>query len=91
MTTLAGVGPKVAERLAALGIESVRDLAEHVPRAFLDWSEATGFGALRLGQEATVECTVERARVRPTRRRNLKLVEAAVVDREGGRAPALWF
>ena len=91
VTTLAGVGPKVAERLAALGIESVRDLAEHVPRAFLDWSEATGFGALRLGQEATVECTVERARVRPTRRRNLKLVEAAVVDREGGRATALWF
>jgi ATP-dependent DNA helicase RecG len=91
VTTLPGVGPKVAERLAALGIETVRDLAEHVPRAFLDWSEATGFGALRLGQEATVECTVERARVRPTRRRNLKLVEAAVVDREGGRATALWF
>jgi ATP-dependent DNA helicase RecG len=91
VTNLAGVGPKVAERLAALGLETVRDLAEHVPRAFLDWSEATGFGALRLGQEATVECTVERARLRPTRRRNLKLVEAAVVDREGGRATALWF
>jgi ATP-dependent DNA helicase RecG len=91
VTTLAGVGPKVAERLAALGIETVRDLAEHVPRDFLDWSEATGFGELRLGEEATVECTVERARVRPTRRRNLKLVEAAVVDREGGRATAVWF
>jgi ATP-dependent DNA helicase RecG len=91
VTTLAGVGPKVAEKLAALGIETVRDLVEHVPRAFLDWSVATGFGALRLGQESTVECTVERARVRPTRRRNLKLVEAAVVDREGGRATALWF
>jgi ATP-dependent DNA helicase RecG len=91
VTTLAGVGPKVGERLGSLGIETVRDLAEHVPRHFLDWSEATGFGELRLGQEATVECTVERARVRPTRRRNLKLVEAAVVDREGGRATAVWF
>jgi ATP-dependent DNA helicase RecG len=91
VTTLSGVGPKVAERLGALGIETVGDLVEHVPRDFLDWSKATGFGALRLGQEATVECTVERARLRPTRRRNLKLVEATVVDREGGRTTAVWF
>jgi ATP-dependent DNA helicase RecG len=91
VSTLRGVGPKVADRLATLGIETVADLVEHVPRDFLDWSKATGFGALRLGQEATVECTVERARVRPTRRRNLKLVEATVVDREGGRATAVWF
>jgi ATP-dependent DNA helicase RecG len=91
VSTLKGVGPKVAERLATLGIETVADLIEHVPRDFLDWSKATGFGALRLGQEATVECRVERARVRPTRRRNLKLVEATVVDPEGGRATAVWF
>jgi ATP-dependent DNA helicase RecG len=91
VTTLSGVGPKVAERLGTLGIETIGDLVEHVPRDFLDWSKATGFGALRLGQEATVECTVERARVRPTRRRNLKLVEATVVDREGSRAIAVWF
>jgi ATP-dependent DNA helicase RecG len=91
VTTLSGVGPKLAERLGALGIETVGELVEHVPRDFLDWSKATGFGALRLGQEATVECTVERARLRPTRRRNLKLVEASVVDREGGRTTAVWF
>ncbi len=89
--TLRGVGPAVAKRLAALGIRTLRDLVEHVPRSYLDWSEATGFSALRTGEEATVACTVERARVRPTRRRNLKLVEAAVVDAQGGRATALWF
>ncbi len=90
--TLPGVGPKVAERLAALGIETLEDLVEYVPRAHLDWAQATGFQALRTGQEATVACTVERqASVRPTRRRNLRLVEAAVVDSQGGRATALWF
>jgi ATP-dependent DNA helicase RecG len=86
------VGPKAAERLAALGLRTVGDLVEYVPRDHLDWSQAAGFRALRTGEEATVACTVERdARVRPTRRRNLRLVEAAVVDPEGGRATALWF
>jgi ATP-dependent DNA helicase RecG len=90
--TLPGVGPKVAERLGALGISTLRDLVEYVPRAHLDWAQATGFAALRTGEEATVACTVERqAQVRPTRRRNLRLVEAAVVDGQGGRSTALWF
>jgi ATP-dependent DNA helicase RecG len=89
--TLHGVGPKVAEKLAALGVQTLSDLLEHVPRDYLDWSKARSFGDLRTGEEATVACTVERARLRPTRRRNLKLVEAAVADSEGGRATALWF
>jgi ATP-dependent DNA helicase RecG len=89
--TLAGVGPKLAERLGTLGLETVRDLVEHVPRAYLDWGDATGLGDLRLGQKATVACTVERISVRPTRRRNLKIVEAVVSDESGARAAAVWF
>ncbi|MDQ4018968.1 MAG: DEAD/DEAH box helicase, partial [Actinomycetota bacterium] len=89
--SLPGVGPRVAERLAGLGIRTLGDLVEYVPRDHLDWSQATGFASLRIGEEATVACTVERARVRPTRRRNLRLVEAAVADERGGRATAVWF
>jgi ATP-dependent DNA helicase RecG len=85
------VGPKVAERLGRLGIASVRDLAEHVPRAYLDWEQVASFGDLSAGEEATVRCTLERIRVRPTRRRNLKLVEGVVVDGEGVRETAVWF
>jgi ATP-dependent DNA helicase RecG len=89
--TLPGVGPKVAERLAHLGLRTVRDVAEHLPRAYLDWGDATGLGDLRLGQEATVACRVERVSLRPTRRRNLKIVEAVVADDRGARAVAVWF
>jgi ATP-dependent DNA helicase RecG len=38
-----------------------------------------------------VRCTLERIRVRPTRRRNLKIVEGVVVDGEGVRETAVWF
>jgi ATP-dependent DNA helicase RecG len=69
----------------------VRDLAEHVPRAYLDWEQVASFGDLAAGEEATVRCTLERARVRPTRRRNLKIVEGVVVDAAGVRETAIWF
>jgi ATP-dependent DNA helicase RecG len=89
--SLRGVGPKVAERLAKLGLERIRDLAEHLPRAYLDWSEAGSFADLSAGEEATVRCTLQRIRVRPTRRRNLKIVEGVVVDQAGVRETAIWF
>jgi ATP-dependent DNA helicase RecG len=89
--TLSGVGPRVAERLERLGIGSIRDLAEHIPRAYLDWEQVASFEDLAAGEEATVRCTLERIRVRPTRRRNLKIVEGVVVDAAGRRETAVWF
>jgi ATP-dependent DNA helicase RecG len=89
--SLPGVGPKIAERLASLGIETLRDLVEHIPRAYLDWDEAASFADLAIGEEATVRCKLARIRVRPTRRRNLKVVEGLVVDAAGVEEKVVWF
>jgi ATP-dependent DNA helicase RecG len=79
------------ERLGRLGLLTVRDLAEYRPRAYLDWGGTKTFGELSAGQEGTVRCTLQRIRVRPTRRRNLKIVEGVVLDSEGARETAIWF
>jgi ATP-dependent DNA helicase RecG len=89
--SLPGVGPRIADRLAGLGIETLRDLVEHIPRAYLDWDEAASFADLAVGQEATVRCKLARIRVRPTRRRNLKVVEGVVVDAAGVEEKVVWF
>jgi ATP-dependent DNA helicase RecG len=89
--TLPGVGPRIAERLGKLGLHTLRDVAERLPRGYLDWSEAQSFDQLRIAGEATVRCTVERISLRPTRRRNLKIVQAVVRDDAGNRVTAVWF
>jgi ATP-dependent DNA helicase RecG len=89
--SLPGVGPRIAERLSTLGIETLRDLVEYIPRAYLDWDEAASFADLPVGHEATVRCKLERIRVRPTRRRNLKVVEGVVVDGAGVEEKVVWF
>ena len=79
-------------RLAAaqIGIESIGDLLWHVPRGHRDQSGIREVADLRIGEEATVRVTVRSARVRPTRRRNLRLVEANVADASGP-MKAVWF
>ena len=81
------------ELLAALRprpVETVGDLLEHVPFRHDDFRESALLAELPIGEEATIVCTVESVRVRPTRRRNLVIVEARVRD-ESGPGVIVWF
>ncbi|MBI5310807.1 MAG: ATP-dependent DNA helicase RecG [Actinobacteria bacterium] len=78
-----------AESAQTLGIETVGDLLEHVPAGH-EFRAAKAVAALKGGDEATVEVVVQSIQLRPTRRRNFRIVEARVADATGS-AKAVWF
>jgi ATP-dependent DNA helicase RecG len=90
LQTLKGAGPKLAAAAADMDLGSVGDILLHVPHSYRDRAEPRKLAELRIGEEATVEVDVRSARVRPTRRRGLVIVEATVAD-DSGPAKAVWF
>ena len=90
ITELRGAGPKLAAAAAEMGISSLGDLLRHLPHGYRDRASPVGLGNLKLGEEATVEVEVIGAKLRPTRRRRLTILEADVFD-SSGRAKAVWF
>ena len=72
---------KAAEAAATIGLETVGDLLEHLPR---DTGEARTIATLVPGETATVLVVVRSITSRPVRRRGMKpLVEATVADATG--------
>jgi ATP-dependent DNA helicase RecG len=73
VTRLRGVGPAVAERLRALGLDTLQDLLFHLPLRYEDRTHLTPLGQLRPGQPALVAVRVERTEVRYPGRRMLQV------------------
>ncbi len=71
LRNLKGVGPRLQERLARLGIHSVTDLLFHLPFRYQDRTRVVPFGALRAGDEAVVEGIVQLSQIQYGRRRML--------------------
>jgi len=71
LTALPGVGERVAQRLARLGLRTVVDALFHLPLRYQDRTRVRPIGSLRPGDEAVVEATVEYAGVVQRRRRAL--------------------
>src|SRR5471032_483748 len=72
---------KLGDGLRALGLLTVGDLLEHLPR---DRREARTVSALQAGEQATVAVQVRSISARAVRRRGMRpLVEASVHDATG--------
>ncbi|HET8605417.1 MAG TPA: ATP-dependent DNA helicase RecG [Gaiellaceae bacterium] len=89
LTTLPGVGPAVARRLAALGLRTISDLLGHRPRRYEPAAaEVPIVDVLASEEEVAIAGTVRRISARRIRR--ITLVEATVED-GSGRIKATWF
>ncbi len=71
VTSLKGVGAKVAEKLAKIGIEQVQDLLFHLPLRYQDRTRLMPIGSLRLQQECLIEGTINLSQIKFGRRRSL--------------------
>lgn len=85
---LRGVGPKVAERLAKVGVASVQDLLFHLPLRYQDRTRVVLLAALKPGIEALVEGEVRDTGIGYGRRRSLKV---RLVDASGQAGVLLRF
>jgi ATP-dependent DNA helicase RecG len=68
---LNGVGPRMAEKLAKLGIHSIQDVLFHLPLRYQDRTRITPIGALQPGSDVVIEGEVRAADIVFGRRRSL--------------------
>ena len=85
-----GVGPRRAEQLARLGIETVEDLLYHVPFRYQDRREIKQICHLQVGDETAVTGQIARMERRFLARRRRWVLEAVVRD-ETGFLFLLWY
>ncbi len=88
VTTIKGAGPRIAERLAALGVETIWDLLHVFPRRYDDYTLLKPIGRVDYGEQVTVIGTIWETRAR--RVRDLKIVQTTINDGTGS-IQATWF
>lgn len=89
ITTLKGVGPKIAEKLERLGPETIWQLLYLFPRRYDDYSLMKPISKLRYGEQVTIIGTIWQTKVRRTRT-NQSIIECVVNDGTGT-VQATWF
>lgn len=89
LTSLSGVGPKLAQTLARLGLQQVGDLLWHLPHRYQDYSNLRRIADLRIGDEVTIQALVRglHARRTPSGR---TLTTAQLSDESGKITASFW-
>ncbi|MCK5118217.1 MAG: ATP-dependent DNA helicase RecG [Candidatus Latescibacteria bacterium] len=87
---LPGIGPKRAQVLASVGVETVEDLLYYIPRRYIDRSKILPISQLPMGEEVTVLGRVERFGMRKSAKRGKARFVLTLGD-ETGFLCCVWF
>ncbi len=83
-TYLAGVGAKNSDRLAKLGLSSVRDLLFYYPRDYIDYARQVNIRQMQAGETVTLIGTVKRCTCfNSPRNTKLTILELVIRDATG--------
>lgn len=77
---LQGIGPRIAENLNRLGLNTLRDMLYFFPRRYDDYSKLKPINRLVYGEDVTVIGVVKSVELRKVRGGQLQLVEAQISD-----------
>jgi len=85
ITQLKGVGPRIAEHLQKIGIETIQDVLFHLPYRYEDRTKVIPIGALRPGNAFVIEGIIEHVEIAFSRRgKSRRMLLCKVADGSGG-------
>jgi ATP-dependent DNA helicase RecG len=87
---LQGVGNRLSQTLASLGLHTLEDLLYYFPRRYDDYSQLKPINRLEFGEVTTVLGTIQSIHTRPIRSGKIQLTEAIVGDGTGA-LRVTWF
>jgi len=90
VTTLKKIGPRYAEKLKQLNIQTLGDMLYHFPKRYVDYSELKPINRLTFGDKVTVIGTVQSIYKRAIKSGRAELVEAIISDGSGA-LQVTWF
>ena len=91
VTEIPKVGPADANRLAKLGIFTVRDLLVRLPFGWDEYGEPSAVANLIDGRQATVIGTIDAISAKRSKYKKMQLTEATLKDDAGGVLKLVWF
>ncbi len=79
LTSLRGIGPKMAEQFEKLGLQKIRDVMSFYPRRYVDYSALKPINRLEYGEQVTIIGTVWESSAQRTRSKR-QLIKVVIGD-----------